>query len=196
MKVVNDDRVSTKLWTNKNENVSIIRLGGPLYDGSYRREIVQTLGELCRKTKTVIVRGDSPRVNWDKVSEDLSYYAGSVTTLIGDEGVFRVGKKDKSSESITITGVDGKPIFDLLDSGVLPVVRPYGLNGRDIYRLSPDLASAELAIALNTKMVVFMIGRGEHMPNEMAIAIRVVSHFAEAIVSTDAEDLSSLVRAF
>ncbi len=82
-------------------------------------------------------------------------------TIIRSVKHFVVNRDTGSKEDIgfvgNVIGADSRPIFDLINRNIIPVISPLGTDSNgNVYNNNADVAAAEVAIAVKARKLVFL----------------------------------------
>ena len=150
------------LWTI-GIKVVLIHGGGPEINDVMQQmgkspEFVDGLRVTDKETVDIVQMVLAGKVNKTLVAM-LESYGGNAMGISGIDG--RIIEAEAKSKKLgfvgKVTNVNASPIFDLLNSGYIPVVSTVGCDRRgNIYNINGDTAAAHIAGALGAKRLILM----------------------------------------
>ena len=137
--------------------------GGPEISDTMKRlgkesKFVDGLRVTDAETAKIVQMVLAGKVNKDLVNL-IQLLGGSAIGLCGIDGhMISVKMHDERLGYVgDITGINTKPIYDLLDNGYIPVISTVGCDGEgNVYNVNADTAAASIAGALQAESLISM----------------------------------------
>jgi len=146
-------------------NVVLVHGGGPEISDNLKKMNIESVfknGIRVTDSKTLEVAQMTlaGKINKDLVNKIRKIGASAMGICGIDGGLISAKKVSDDSYGYVgeITSINPKPIFDLINTGYIPVVATIacGDEDSDVYNINADTAAAELAVALNAEKLILL----------------------------------------